>query len=122
MMAARERWNYRSPNGPVPRPQSNMQNDVIQRQYDEVIAAHYDLDPHDVIGRSLDRAIDQILRQGYELVNGAPLRALDLGMGTGAFFERLQRHADRLEPYGIDISEKMIDVARARVRNLVAAV
>jgi hypothetical protein len=32
-----------------------MQTDTIQRQYDEVIAQHYDLDPQNVTGDSLDK-------------------------------------------------------------------
>jgi len=99
-----------------------MQYDVIQRQYDEVIASHYDRDPHGVIGRSLDRAVDQIRRRGDELVGVVPLRALDLGMGTGAFLARLRRFTDTLEPFGVDLSEKMIEIAQSRLPDLVAAV
>jgi SAM-dependent methyltransferase len=99
-----------------------MHTNVIQRQYDEVIAAHYDRDPYAVIGRSLDRAVAQLRRQGLPPATGAPLRALDLGMGTGAFFARLQEWTDGLEPFGIDLSAKMIDIARARIPNLTAAV
>jgi SAM-dependent methyltransferase len=99
-----------------------MQTDVIQRQYDEVIAPYYDRDPYLVIGQSLDRAVDQIRRQGHDLGVSAPLRALDLGMGTGTFLAKLRSHAAYLRPFGIDISERMIDIARARIPELVAAV
>jgi len=61
-----------------------MQSQTIQRQYDEVIAPHYDLDPQSVIRPSLDRAAAQI--QGQNLFRaGARLRVLDLGIGTGLF-------------------------------------
>jgi SAM-dependent methyltransferase len=99
-----------------------MLQNAIQRQYDEVIAGHYDRDPHGVIGRSLDRAVDQIKGQGDDLIGGVPLRALDLGMGTGAFLARLRRFTDTLEPFGIDLSEKMIEIAQSRLPDLVAAV
>src|SRR5262245_37518596 len=99
-----------------------MLHNVIQRQYDEVIAGHYDRDPHGVIGRSLDRSVDQIRRRADELIGGFPLRALDLGMGTGAFLARLRRFTDALEPFGIDLSEKMIEIAQSRLPDLVAAV
>src|SRR5262249_46999296 len=89
---------------------------------DEVIAAHYDRDPHGVVGRSLDRAVDQIRRRGEGLLDVAPLRALDLGMGTGAFLAKLRQCTDALEPFGIDLSEKMIEIARSRLPDLVAEV
>jgi SAM-dependent methyltransferase len=99
-----------------------MQYDVIQRQYDEVIAGHYDRDPYGVIGRSLDCAVDQVRQRVDERIDGVPLRALDLGMGTGTFLARLRRFTDALEPFGIDLSEKMIEIARSRLPDLVAEV
>src|SRR5262249_48109704 len=99
----------------------SMQTELIQRQYDEVIAPHYDRDPYGVTGRSLDRAIDQIKRRAADTLY-APLRVLDVGMGTGAFLAKLRNHAAYLRPFGIDVSEKMIDIARTRLPDLVAAV
>jgi ubiquinone/menaquinone biosynthesis C-methylase UbiE len=96
-----------------------MQTSIIQRQYDEVIAPHYDFDPQAVTGRSLDMALEQVLRCGGLDVDGAPLRALDLGMGTGAFLAKVREHAPGLRPFGIDISQKMIDIARERIPGLV---
>ncbi|OAI54596.1 hypothetical protein AYO44_03380 [Planctomycetaceae bacterium SCGC AG-212-F19] len=100
-----------------------MQTNAIQRQYDEVIAACYDRDPQAVIGHSLRRALDQLLRQGLLADDDGPLHVLDLGMGTGRFLETLTRHADRpVRPTGLDLSGKMIDVARTRIPDLVAIV
>ena len=99
-----------------------MHTNVIQRQYDEVIAEYYDLDTYGVIGRSLGRALDQIRRQTPWAAGGTPLRALDLGMGTGSFLAMLRTCAGPLRPYGIDLSQKMIDIARTKVPDLVAAV
>jgi SAM-dependent methyltransferase len=98
-----------------------MQTTLIQRQYDEVIAPHYDLDPQGIIGRSLDRAINQI-RRWLPVADATPLRVLDLGMGTGRFFEKLKPHVSQLQPYGIDLSQRMTDIARARIADLVAEV
>jgi SAM-dependent methyltransferase len=43
-------------------------------------------------------------------------------MGTGRFFEKLKPHVGPIEPFGIDISEKMIEIARLRIPALEAAV
>ena len=40
-----------------------MMTDTIQRQYNEVIASHYDLDPQSVTGDTLDRAAERIRKQ-----------------------------------------------------------
>jgi SAM-dependent methyltransferase len=96
-----------------------MQTSTIQRQYDHVIAPHYDRDPHNVIGRSLDLVLAQLERQ-HCLADS--LRVLDLGIGTGTFLKRLVNRVDHFEPHGIDISEKMIEVARKQIPNLDAEV
>jgi SAM-dependent methyltransferase len=97
-----------------------MQTAVIQRQYDQVVASNYDTDPHGVIGRSLRRARRQLLGN----VDGPPdrpLRVLDLGLGTGRFLEKLSKEMP-IEPYGLDLSRRMIDIARARLPDLQAEV
>jgi len=44
-------------------------------------------------------------------------------MGTGRFLEKLVRYADcAIETYGLDLSARMIDMARERLPHLVAAV
>lgn len=98
-----------------------MHNNTIQRQYDEVIAPHYDLDPQSVIGRAFDIALRQIRRhQHYDAE--VPLNAIDLGIGTGNFLKRLRAHLPQLQPFGIDVSARMIDLARNRLPDLLAAV
>ncbi len=96
---------------------------TIQRQYNEVIASHYDQDPQAVIGRSLDRAVAQV-RQQRLLDNGNErLRVLDVGMGTGLFLARLKAlDGDKVQPFGLDLSEKMVECARRRIPDLVARV
>jgi hypothetical protein len=96
---------------------------AIRRQYDEVIAPHYDFDPQSVIGSSLDRAVGQV--RDRQLLGDAvtQLRVLDVGVGTGLFLAKLQALCNgKLLPFGLDLSEKMIDRARQRVRDLTAAV
>jgi SAM-dependent methyltransferase len=99
-----------------------IQPQTIQRQYDEVIAPHYDLDPQAVIRPSLDRAVAQV--RGQDLFgNGVPRRVLDLGIGTGLFLAKLKALAgERLQPFGLDLSQKMIETACRRLPDLVAAV
>ena len=94
-----------------------MESNIIQSQYNEVIAPHYDQDPQSVIGRSLDQAIEQIRRQPHLTGDGTAQKVLDLGMGTGKFFEKLKSHTGHLQPYGIDLSEKMIAIAAPGYRN-----
>jgi len=98
-----------------------LQQEAVQRQYDEVIAPHYDLDSKGVLGQSMERAIEQICRCRLS-DNGRPFKVLDLGMGTGKFLEMLQGHQGGLQAFGIDLSARMIDIARGRIPGLVAAV
>src|SRR5262249_7935642 len=98
-----------------------MSASTIQHAYNDVVATHYDLDPQGVIGRSLDRGIAQMKDQG--LLDGGELRILDIGMGTGLFLEKLQHAAGgRIEPFGIDLAENMLEVARKRLPGLEAVV
>jgi SAM-dependent methyltransferase len=100
-----------------------MQANAIQRQYDEIIASHYDFDPKSIIGDALDRAVAQIERQEAATRKRPLLRVLDLGVGTGRFLEKLRSYAGkRVEPFGVDISQKMIDIACLRIPDLVSAV
>jgi SAM-dependent methyltransferase len=103
-------------------PWPGMNTDTIQRQYDEVIAGCYDLDPQSVIGGALDWAAEQLGKQEL-LDNGRPLRVLDVGVGTGRFLARLKQiGGERIRPFGIDLSEKMVELARIKVPDLVAAI
>ena len=56
-----------------------METNVIQRQYDDVIARNYDLDPQGITSKSLDLGVDGLSRIDL-LAPGQPeLRVLDLG-------------------------------------------
>ncbi len=99
-----------------------MQTELTQRQYDEVIAPHYDDDPQSVIGDSLDRAISQLIQHfGRETVKR--LNVFDIGVGTGVFLSEFRRATEfDLRPYGIDLSEKMIDLALDKIPDLMAEI
>jgi ubiquinone/menaquinone biosynthesis C-methylase UbiE len=96
---------------------------VIQRQYDEVIADHYDVDPLSVINDALNQALEHVRRAVPLDASQPPLSVLDLGIGTGLFVEKLQAASGReVRPFGLDISAKMIDIARRRLPGLKAEV
>jgi ubiquinone/menaquinone biosynthesis C-methylase UbiE len=100
-----------------------MSSSVIQRQYDEVIADHYDVDPLSVINDALNRALEHVRRAVPLDAAQPPLSVLDLGIGTGLFTEKLQAASGReLRPYGLDISARMIEIACRRLPGLKAAV
>ncbi|MCA9034768.1 MAG: class I SAM-dependent methyltransferase [Planctomycetaceae bacterium] len=96
---------------------------TIQRQYDDVIASQYDLDPQSITSNSLDIAISHMIAEGL-LSNILPaMRILDVGMGTGMFLEKLRHCSSRpIEPYGIDISARMVEIAQRKLPDLIAAV
>ncbi len=53
----------------------------------------------------------------------AGLKVLDVGVGTGLFLAKLLPLGNgRVEPFGLDLSAKMVESARAKIPDLVAAV
>jgi SAM-dependent methyltransferase len=100
----------------------NMQTNTIQQQYDEVIAPHYDLDPQGVTVGSLQRAVKQLQQWGGD-GDGTPLRVFDVGMGTGRFLELMRAGTGwPIQPFGLDLSERMLETAKSRVPGLAAVV
>jgi SAM-dependent methyltransferase len=100
-----------------------MSTETIYHAYNDVVAEHYDLDPQTVIGPSLDRAVNQLRK--LRLVGGGAgrLRVLDLGMGTGLFLAKLKAlGGDHVEAFGLDLSDNMVENARRKIPDLVAAV
>jgi SAM-dependent methyltransferase len=95
-----------------------MQTSLVRRHYDEIIASHYDFDPQSMIGDSLNKALNQIERH---VPSSAALKVLDVGVGTGRFLEKLRADWD-IEPYGLDLSRKMIDIAHKRLPDLESAI
>jgi SAM-dependent methyltransferase len=104
------------------RERADMSTHVIQRSYNDVVAPHYDLDPQALIGRSLARALAQLRKEGLLRECGERLRVLDLGMGTGLFLEKLTALGGDIQPFGLDLAERMVETARRRIPDLVAEV
>lgn len=100
-----------------------MEAAVIQRQYDEVISRQYDQDPQSTTSNSLDRALNHLDEEGLLSEVLPPLRVLDVGMGTGMFLEKLRSRSPRaIEPSGIDISPRMVEIAQSKLPDLNAAI
>jgi SAM-dependent methyltransferase len=100
-----------------------MKTQTIQRQYNEVVAPHYDLDPQEVTGRSLDRAVEQVQKHKV-LSNGQErLKVFDVGAGTGMFLSKLKAlGGQKIRPFALDLSAKMIENACRKMPDLTAAV
>ena len=99
-----------------------MQTETIRRQYDDVISVHYDSDPQSITSYCQDYALTQ-LHDEEILTPGTILNVLDLGMGTGMFFEKLCQQAEReLSLFGVDLSENMVSQAQKKHPELRAAV
>jgi SAM-dependent methyltransferase len=96
---------------------------AVHRQYNDVVAPYYDLDPQELTGRSLSRAIQQLTDQRFlEGRTGRP-RVFDVGMGTGLFLDKLKALSrGRIQPFGIDLAEKMVENARRKIPDLIAEV
>jgi SAM-dependent methyltransferase len=100
-----------------------MRTGTIHRVYNDVVAAHYDLDPQGVTRRSLDFAVRQLQKQDLFGAAREPLRVLDVGMGTGLFLGKLKELAnDQIVPFGLDLAENMVENARRKIPDLVAVV
>ena len=91
----------------------------IKRQYDDLIAENYDLDPQGIAGITLDRALKQLNDALCSQEDLSAMKTLDLGMGTGLFYDKLYQVTSReIDPYGLDISKKMLDIAHLRIPDL----
>jgi SAM-dependent methyltransferase len=100
-----------------------MSTQTIHHAYNDVVASHYDLDPQSVIGPSLDRAVQQLRKQGLVGDGADHLKVLDLGMGTGLFLAKLKAlGGEQVEPFGLDLAENMVENARRKIPELVAEV
>src|SRR5262245_61321921 len=100
-----------------------MSTQTIHHAYNNVVASHYDLDPQGVIKPSLDKAVQQLRKQGLVGEGAGGLKVLDLGMGTGLFLAKLRAlGGERVEPFGLDLAENMVENARRKIPDLAAAV
>lgn len=84
----------------------------IQKFYDEVIYQNYDLDCFQLLNQARMISINQI--QG-NIANVETLDILDLAVGTGETILALQKLFPQGNFYGIDISQKMLDIAKSKL-------
>lgn len=100
-----------------------IQRNAIQRQYNEVIAANYDCDPQFVTNRALNRALAHVEQESLLRAELPTMSLFDVGMGTGLFSDKLLKKSEReIIPYGLDVSEKMIEIAQSRIPQLRAVI
>jgi len=102
---------------------TEIQRKAIQRQYDEVIAANYDDDPQFVTNRALNRALTHVEQEAILSAELPTMSVFDVGMGTGLFSDKLLKKSGReIIPFGLDMSEKMIEIAKSRIPQLQAVI
>lgn len=100
-----------------------MSNVAVHRQYNDVVAPYYDRDPQELTGRSLDRAVQQLTKQRFLEDRTRRPRVFDVGMGTGLFLDKLKTLArGRVQLFGIDAAERMVENARRKIPDLHGAV
>jgi len=93
-------------------------HNIIQRQYDEIIAPNFDIDAKGIYASTYQKGITQIQNTNL-LQSQTPLQVLDIGIGTGSFLEKIfLLYECEIDPFGIDISEKMLDIAKKKIPNL----
>lgn len=81
----------------------------IAQLYDDHVADHYDDDAFGIIARSRSVALEQL-----DAAVPAPRRVCDFGMGTGDCLLELRRAHPNAALWGVDVSARMIERARAK--------
>ena len=93
-------------------------HNIIQRQYDEIIAPNFDIDAKGIYASTYQKGIIQLQNTNL-LQSKTPLQVLDIGIGTGSFLEQIALLCEgEVSPFGMDISEKMLDIAKKKIPNL----
>lgn len=78
----------------------------------DIIAKSYNMaDRFGSISKSHDVAMQQILKHKID-EDKETFRILDLGVGDGAFLQRLYKHYPNAELYGFDVSKEMLKIAQ----------
>jgi ubiquinone/menaquinone biosynthesis C-methylase UbiE len=85
----------------------------IEGIYDRYVADHYDKDPFGIIGSSRILAARQVAR----FLREESPHVIDLGMGTGEMLLSLRDMFPQAHMHGLDISAKMVEIARRKLRN-----
>ncbi|VEP15758.1 Methylase involved in ubiquinone/menaquinone biosynthesis [Hyella patelloides LEGE 07179] len=93
-------------------------HNIIQRQYDEIIAPSFDMDARGIYASTYQKGIIQLQNTNL-LQSKTPLQVLDIGIGTGSFLEQVALLCEgEINLFGIDISEKMLDIAKRKIPSL----
>ncbi len=93
-------------------------HNIIQRQYDEIIAPNFDIDAKGIYASTYQKGIIQLQNTNL-ILSKTPLQVLDIGIGTGSFLEQIALLREgEVSPFGMDISEKMLDIAKKKIPNL----
>ncbi|AFY54185.1 methylase involved in ubiquinone/menaquinone biosynthesis [Rivularia sp. PCC 7116] len=93
-------------------------HNIIQRQYDEIIAPNFDIDAKGIYASTYQKGIIQLQNTNL-LQSKTPLQVLDIGIGTGSFLEQIALLCEgEVSPFGVDISEKMLEIAKNKIPNL----
>ncbi|MEM9272466.1 MAG: class I SAM-dependent methyltransferase [Cyanobacteria bacterium P01_F01_bin.143] len=86
--------------------------DHIEKIYDEIIASNYDIDEFKLLSKSRAVTISQIKNHCLESnINSI----LDFSLGTGEALIDCKNIFPSANLYGIDISQKMIDIAQQKI-------
>lgn len=89
-----------------------MNSTTIKQMYDEIIAQNYQLDKFGLLSESREIIINQIKKYSLDLkVNSI----FDFALGTGDTLLILKDIFPDANLYGIDISQKMLDIAKDRM-------
>lgn len=83
----------------------------IETMYDEIIADSYDSDQFQLLTKARDIVLNQIQENNV----GNFTSIIDLAVGTGEILLELQKLYPQAKFYGIDISQKMIDIAKSKM-------
>lgn len=83
----------------------------IEKIYDEIIASNYDIDEFNLLSKSRAVTISQIKKYCLESnINNI----LDFSVGTGEALIDCKNIFPEANLYGIDISQKMINIAKKK--------
>jgi ubiquinone/menaquinone biosynthesis C-methylase UbiE len=83
-----------------------------EKMYDEIISRHYDKDSFRLFSASRDITVKQIAKESSDMKIKT---ILDLAFGTGETLLAVSKLFPDANFYGIDLSEKMIQIAKSKM-------
>jgi len=87
----------------------------IARLYDTHIADHYDADSYGLLSGGRALALQQLAARASQLPSSSSPQIVDLALGTGSSLLGAHALLPGARLHGIDISARMIDVAKGRL-------